>query len=474
MKKAIAVTPVLILFIIQAISPTSLPARTEDRESKHQAAVKNVVLMISDGMGYSHIDAAGIYRFGEKGKQIYEKFPFQCAVSTYCYGGAYDPQRAWTDFQYVKIFPTDSAAAATALSTGAKTRKRALGVDPVGRPLKHLVERAEDLGKATGIVTSVPISHATPAGFVVHNFYRYDFRGIAYEMICDSEVDVIMGAGHPMFDNDGRPAEGEDFPRRYRYVGGKGLWLALVAGGIGGDADRDGVPDPWTLIQTREEFARLAVGPTPKRVLGLVQVRETLQDRRSAKDNDKSDDEPYQVPFIESVPTLAEMTEAAINVLDNDPDGFFLMVEGGAVDWSSEDNVSGRTIEEQIDFDKAVEAVVRWVEGNSGWDETLLLVTSDHEAGYLTGPGTRPELKPLENRGRCRMPGMEWHSPTHTNSLVPLYAKGRGIELLKERADESDPVRGRYLDNTEIAKVLFEVWKYLLTSKYALSSELRY
>ncbi len=80
--------------------------------------------------------------------------------------------------------------------------------------------------------------------------------------------------------------------------------------------------------------------------------------------------DPYAEPLIDSVPTLEEMTRAALNIVDNDPDGFVLMVEGGAVDWAAHANHSGRVIEEEIDFNHSVEAVVEWVEKNSNWGET--------------------------------------------------------------------------------------------------------
>jgi alkaline phosphatase len=106
-----------------------------------------------------------------------------------------------------------------------------------------------------------------------------------------------------------------------------------------------------------------------------------------------------------------------------------------------------------------VDAVVRWIENTGGWDETLLVVTSDHESGYLTGPGSDPEIKPIVNKGWGLVPGMEWHSRTHTNSLIPIFAKGAGADLFAACADENDPIRGAYIDNTEIAKVLFELLK---------------
>lgn len=418
---------------------------------------KNIIVMISDGWSFNHLDAASYYEYGKDARQIYNRFPVQTAISTYmaysdasdpCYGRGYDPAMAWSDFDWVKTCYTDSAAAATALSTGFKTYGGAIGVDLDDKPLKHALQLAEEKGKATGVVTSVEWTHATPAGHVAHNVSRNNYAEIGQEMVNVSAADVIMGAGHPWFDADGMPlAE----PNTFKYVGGEATWDDLVAGTAGGDANADGVDDPWLLIQTRAEFQALMNGPTPKRVLGTAQVYQTLQESRSGDYNA----DPYVVPLIESVPTLEEMTKAAINILDDDPDGFFLMVEGGAVDWASHGNGSGRMIEEAIDFENAVESVVDWVKANSNWGETLLIVTADHETGYLTGPGSDPTWEPIVNNGAGILPGMEWHSGDHTNSLVVLSAKGDAARLIKKDADEFDPVRGRYADNTEVAMAVF-------------------
>jgi len=377
---------------------------------------------------------------GNKDESIYE--------GDSCYGRGYDPQLAWNDFDYVRACSTDSAAAATAMSPGMKTYQGTIGVDIDEQPLVHAIELAEQKGKATGVVTSVEWSHATPAGFVAHNASRNNYEEIAQEMVYDSAVDVIMGCGHPWFDTHG---QFNTIPINFKYVGGEVMWNDLVAGIAGGDADGDSVADPWVLIQTRAEFQALVNGPTPKRVIGTAQIHQTLQQTR---DGD-ADAAPYIVPFIDSVPTLEEMTMAALNILDDDPDGLFLMVEGGAVDWASHANQSGRMIEELTDFENAVEAVVTWVRKNSNWRETLLIVTSDHETGYLTGPGSNPTWEPIVNNGAGNLPGMEWFSTSHTNSLVPLSAKGRAARMLRRYADENDPVRGRYVDNTELAMVIF-------------------
>lgn len=112
-------------------------------------------------------------------------------------------------------------------------------------------------------------------------------------------------------------------------------------------------------------------------------------------------------------------------------------------------------IEEQVDFNHAVEAVVEWVEKNSNWGETLLVITGDHETGYLTGPSSNPAWMPLVNNGAGNLPGMQWNSGNHTNSLIPFFAKGALGRFFNGYADETDPVRGEYIDNTEIARLLF-------------------
>jgi alkaline phosphatase len=161
--------------------------------------------------------------------------------------------------------------------------------------------------------------------------------------------------------------------------------------------------------------------------------------------------------MIETVPTLEEMTKAALNVLDNDEDGLFLMVEGGAVDWAGHANQTGRVIEEEIDFNKSVEAVVAWVNENSNWGETILVVTGDHETGYMTGPGSNPEWMPLINNGADVQPVAEWHSGSHTNQLIPFYAKGSAAHKFMFNIEDEDDVRGRYIDNTTLPQVIFNI-----------------
>lgn len=451
---------------------------------------KNVVLMISDGWGKNQILATNFYETGQAVAQTYEEFPEQYYMSTFmalgrtsnsepdftAVQGAYEPDRAWTWFDYFKQKATDSAASATAFSAGVKTYKYTLGLDPYGAQLENIVQVSEKKGKATGVVSSVQFAHATPAAMAVHHKYRSDYAIVANQMIYGSGLEVIMGCGHPLYDDDGQLKEK---PGSFKYVGGQETWDALTSGVAGYDADRDGEEDPWTLVQSKEEFEALITGIVPKRVIGIPMVGSTLQQSRcgATAGNDVTS-LPYSDSLNSNVPDLATMTKAALNVMDDDQDGLFLMVEGGAVDWAGHANSTARMIEEQMDFNKAVDAVIEWVEANSNWDETLVIVTGDHECGYLTGPGSGPDgveegaATPVwtepGNNGAGMLPTTEWHSGDHTNQLIPLYAKGAGSELIKLYADQVDSVRGLYTDNAEIGQLMLSLMKLNREGNYVV------
>jgi len=432
----------------------------------------NVILMVADGAGFNAFNAASYYEHGALGRQVYDDFPVRLACTTYALEkdgepAGYAPECFWGDFACVRgnpgpCKPTDSAAAATALNTGVKTKSGRLGVDAEGEPLPTVAELATAAGKRAGTISSVQLCHATPAGVWAHNVSRSRYKVIASEMILESRLSVIMGAGNPGYDNDGRPVEEPE----YRYVGGESIWMQLVTGTTA---------QGWTLIEKKGDFAAIADGtiPIPRRLIGVPQVRETLQYNRSG---DGMGD------LNLNVPTLATMSRAALNVLAKDnPDGFYLMIEGGAVDWANHRNRLARMIEEQMDFNRAVEAVVEWVETNSDWEHTLLIVTSDHECGMIWGPGSyidkdgdghfTPDAdefvayKPIVNNGRGRLPGVQYGSGSHTNALVPLLVKGRDAETFYERIRGRDeraaefwnlPDSG-YVDNTDIFAVMRDV-----------------
>lgn len=445
---------------------------------------KNIIIMIADGWGYNQIKVTDYYMDGREKSQKYELFPVQYSICHYPamtgsysdnpadsklkWSAGYNPGLAWTNFNYVMNNFTESAASGTALATGKKTYNNAIGVGPDKKPMRNLTELAEDLGKSSGVVTTVPISHATPAAFVAHNETRLNYARIAREMLLDSRLDVIIGAGHPLFDDNGRPVTHAN----YKYTGDSAVFHTLLKGtetvypvssNSGNktvkDCNGDGYPDPWQYIESKSQFIDLANSPNPPlRVFGLAQAGSTLQENRTYE---SSKSLPFSAPFNENIPTLEIMAKGAINVLSKNKKGFFLMIEGGAVDWANHSNRMGRMIEEMDGFNKTVDYVIGWIEANGGWDNNLLIICGDHETGYITGPKNRsnsPDKNPVVNNGKGKMPGAKYNSGEHTNSLIPLFAKGKGSELFNILADEADSVRGRFIQNTEIAQVCFLLW----------------
>lgn len=468
----------LITFLLISVSSSSGKAGKGLVQATNPAQIpvpKNIIFFISDGMGFNHLRASNYYVYGKAGQQVFEQgdwlnlgqatFPAEIDIrgSDTIFAAGYNPRAASMDHRYVKSDYTDSGAAGTALSTGVKTYDGAIGLGVLGDTLVNVTQAAKALGKSTGLVSSVYLSHATPAAFAAHNNHRRNYKEIAQYLLFHTRLDLIMAPGNPDFNDNGNPARMDA-----QYIGGREIWemlktndgrteFATTDGNFRvQDTDGDGTANPWTVIQSRDEFLKLASGNTPSRVLGVPKVHQTLQQGRNASGNEIT---PFTTPVIETVPTLVEMTRAALNVLSKNPKGFFVMIEGGAVDWASHDNHSGRMIEEQIDYNNAVRAAVEWVEKYSSWEETLIIVTSDHECGYLTGPGEPNPLFPnVVNNGKGNLPGMAWHSRNHTNRLVPFFAKGKGKELFMLMADEKDPIYGRFIQNAEIPQSIFLMW----------------
>jgi alkaline phosphatase len=363
---------------------------------------------------------------------------------------------AWaldTKYKWLQETPTDSAAAATAMGTGYKTYNNAIGWSDMDQPLTNVHQLFKSLGKATGAITSVPWSHATPAGMVAHNRSRNDYFGVAREMVERSGMDVIMGAGHPWYD-------------------GNGIRVKKVAsaGYVGGTLFTE-FSTKWNnvrLIEKAVDFKALASGKLDmlgcSRLIGTARVSDTLQQGRSTQDwnkDGKIDGKDAQLapvngdPRIATVPDLSTMTRGALNILSKNKNGFFLMVEGGAVDWANHANQAGRMVEEAAEFFRAVEAVNSWVEKHGGWKNNLVIVTADHETGCLWGPDSdKKAFDPIVNRGKGNLPGLKYNYGSHTNSLVPLYAKGAGAAEFLARATRKDPVRGKYVNNTDVFGVI--------------------
>jgi alkaline phosphatase len=281
-------------------------------------------------------------------------------------------------------------------------------------------------------------------------------------------LDLIGGCGHPGYDEDGQPRR-EPSAEHHERVGGKAVWQHLTgvrklhAGdAISGDehaakrrvsAAEVAALNRWTLVESREGIEALAQAPSPLPLLMTPRVAETLQQERAASGSAKSA-LPHADPPIPGVPSLEAMTRAALNALDDAPDGFLLFVEGGAVDWAMHDNQLGRTIEEMQDFLRSVDAVTEWAERHGGWEETLVVVTADHDH-MLWGPNAdRVPFDPLRDEGAGRLPAHRWLSQSHSAALVPVAARGKGSEALRDHATRTDPVRGPYVDQADLFRAI--------------------
>ncbi len=233
---------------------------------------------------------------------------------------------------------TDSAAAATAIACGEKTGNGRVGVSADGkRKLESVAYVAKKKGKKVGIVTSVTINHATPAGFYANRPNRSKYYEIALDLIA-SGFDYF-GGGVVQKPNDKKS-------REYR---GDIYQLAEKAG--------------YKVVENKADFQKLRPG------VGKV----------LARGNDSS--LPYGIDKNKSVPTLAEFTAKGIELLDN-PNGFFMMVEGGAIDWCGHANEAAGNLFEVLELDKAVKVALEFAKKNP--DETLIVVTGDHETGGMT------------------------------------------------------------------------------------------
>ena len=450
---------------------------------------KNIILMIGDGMGFNHYVAGAYWRYGEMGQQSADSFPVYCGMTTARLQSGkshtnnmkcYDPKMFWggPKTANVKIDlteVTDSAAAATALYGGQKTSSGRMGMTPDKEPIKMAAETAHEKGKATGAVSTMFTCHATPGAVWVANSSRDRYEEIFNFMVRESGLDVIMGAGHPNYDSSAKLVNEDKI--EYNQAGGEETWNEIVKnGGING----------FQFIETRKQFEQLAnaTGDLPKKVLGIAHARTVISPIDGQPSTCPADSKVAEKAIgklnAKEIPSLSTMSIGALKVLSQNENGFFVMIEGGNIDGASHGKNSELLMYEQAAFAKAIDAVVDWVEENSNWDETLLIITADHETGYLWGDidyvdtdgdgkfdAEKDEFKaylPIEPGDCGNLPKMTFFSGSHTNSLVPLWAKGAGAEGIKkyfygkdEKAGKMWGFSGDYIDNTHVGQFIIEL-----------------
>lgn len=468
-----------------------------------RAQPKNVIIMINDGASAGTWEMSSYWQKGVKANDLdsYKDLPVRMGMTTFPLNTSltptndaaprvsYDASKAWDatvgasetsdgyaaaieGYKYLKKNYTDSAAAGTALSTGTKTYNNAINYDNFGKPLEYITQIAKAQGKATGVITTVQLSHATPATFAAQNLSRKNMTAIAADMLSNGNVDLLMGTGHPDYDGNGVSVVGLDASAcaantacktPYDTIG-KTEWDALKAGTLA----PKGATQPWTLLEAKSSFEALAAGNLSVNgpLVGIPRVRWTLQQGRDKAVVGADAAQPSGIKMIQTVPDLATMSRGALNHLGKNKNGLFLMIEGGATDWAAHANQTGQLIEESSDFDRAVVAVKAWVEKNSNWDETLLIITTDHGNALPLSPSSDTvAFDQVRNPGTATQPGVRYWSTNHTNEVVRLWARGKGSDKFSSYVKGKDAnfakvighnTDGSYIDNTDVFKLMKE------------------
>ena len=325
MRKLVKVKILGLILVWGMLLSLAVGAQAEPKTGFYQGQpAKYIFLFIGDGMGLPQITAAKQY-IGRS--LVMTDMPAQGITTTYA----------------ADRFITGSAASATAMASGTKTNIGMIGMDPQQKKLKTTAEMAKEKGMKVGIVSSVSIDHATPAAFYAKVPNRSQYHYIDCQL-AESDFDFFGGGG--LKDPTGKR---------------KGI---ESRGNVLEKAEANG----YKIVTDKKTF--LALKPSDGKILAW---NEWLQD---------SDAMPYtmdQRPDKDI--SLPEFTAKAIELLDN-PNGFFLMVEGGKIDWACHANDAAASIHNTLDFDQAIARAVTFAEKYPA--ETLIVITGDHECGGLT------------------------------------------------------------------------------------------
>lgn len=399
-----------IILIIAAIAMAMSLNSCQDKKTESPRA-KYIFLMIGDGMGASHVAVAESYLSAKAGKIGGEqltmtRFPYYGTCTTHCLDKTI----------------TCSAASGTAIASGQKTLYSRLGCDGDFNRLESMAFPLKEEGYKIGIMSSVPITHATPAAFYASTPDRGDGYGIM-KQIPDSGFDFFGGSGfEDMFGKDGQQLGADKYLEQHGYE----------------------------VCFGPEEF--LAAADTCERIV-FCQQKSKAEDAK-AYVSEEADAEDI---------TLAEMLQLAIDYL-GDEEPFFIMCEGGDIDWESHSSYTMPMIEKVISFDNAIAVAYEFYKAHP--EETLIVVTADHETGGVAiGQGEswsntfidwikieeeweKNKEKYLQdskaNREFNEASHIGWTTSYHTGGPVPVFSIGKGAEKFMGRIDNTD-IKGKIL-----------------------------
>lgn len=370
---------------------------TNKQEKKADETPKYVFMFIGDGMGFSQVAAAESYLSYKAGKLGGEQVRF----TTFPVHGSAASHSA-------NKRVTDSSAAGTAISTGVKTNNSMLGIDPDGNRLKSMSYDFQEMGYNIGIISSVPINHATPASFYARNASRYTYYDIVAEL----------------------PSSG------FQYFAGSGIIEYF-----GKENDRENIV---TVLENNGINV----------CFDQNEIEEALQnnDNMLVCQPYNRDTEPsnYEAGGImpEGHILLSEMLEIGMKRLGSKKP-FFIMCEGGEIDWAAHANKTMPMVNAVLEFDKAIEIAYQFYLEHA--DETLIIITADHATGGIA-MNAQPDWKTMEegwaeagfnldipaNREINKKCKIAWTTTGHTGEPVPVYAIGKGAEKFSGRMDNTE------------------------------------
>jgi alkaline phosphatase len=308
---------------------------------------KNIIFLVSDGMSSGTLNMADIYLNRKYGKgsnwlNLYR----ENKVS-----------RALMDMASASSIVTDSAAASSSWGGGFRVNNGSLNIGVNGEEHLPIWQKFKKAGKMAGCVTTVPITHATPAGFCVNSKSRNSQEGIAEDYL-DLKFDIMMGGGQKYFDPTLRKDQ-------------KDMFSAFESNG-------------FKVVRTREE---MLIATNEKPILGVF----------------TEDALPYSIDRNNNIgmqqlwPTLAEMTDRAINKMKSNPKGFVLQIEAGKVDWAAHANDISGLLYDQVAFDHAIKVAMDFAERDK---ETLVIITTDHgnaNPGIIYGKNANDNFDTVQN-----------------------------------------------------------------------------
>jgi len=358
--------------------------------------------MVPDGMGLSNVTSARIFKNGPNGALLYLE-----TLSRIGY------QRTYSANSII----TDSAAAASAWATGEKFNNGEISCHTGGNcdssTLPTILEWAKGKGKSTGMVVTSTVTHATPAAWGAHVYSRECETEIGRQYIEVTGIDVILGGG----------------------IGLNTLSLCNVypgqsISGVITSAQSRG----YEYITTKEQM-NAAVVAHKKKVLGLF--------TSGGKTPEKFRVDPLQT-YPNGEPTLAEMTATALDILEENKKGFFLMVEGSQIDWANHNNDLTYQVSEVLAFDEAVKVVLDWINTRPlRKSNTIVIIVADHDCGGFAVNGPYGILL---NAGNLVEAG--WTSTDHTGGDTIIWSQGPGSQCL-----------GKSLNNTDLYWIIRKVFK---------------